>query len=237
MDQNTAFTEFWHILEDTEDLLTEGYRMPHPAPPSFHVPVVRDQDDSELHPLRQEQIRETGGEIETCRSCDLHVARKNAVVGQGAVKARLMVVLPPPNYDGDDNQVPIFGEAREFLNKWIQAVGLDPDKDCYYTNVVKCRPPGNRPPFPEELKSCRHFLQDQVDTIRPSILLLLGSSSLTLLGLTIQDFNRHRGQPLEGPAPLVLCTYDPFWVMEHPEFKRPVWEDLKLIKDFIQHGS
>jgi len=235
MDQRTAFTEYWKILDDLEDYCKEGYRRPHPQPPEFKVHLVSSGQKDELEPVRKEQIEETGSEIESCRACDLHLARKNAITGAGSLSAKLMIVLPPPDYEADDHQKPIYGEAREFLNKWIQAIGLDLEKDCYITNVVKCRPPGNRPPFHEELKHCHHFLQNQVDTVRPSMLLLLGNASLSFLQISPEEFDRHRGKPLEGPAPLVICTYDPFLVMKHPQLKRPVWEDLKILKQFIEH--
>jgi uracil-DNA glycosylase len=79
-------------------------------------------------------------------------------------------------------------------------------------------------------------MQDQVDSIQPKVLLLLGPSALSFIQIPPNRFEELRGQPLEGPAPLVLATYDPIWVKMHPQLKRPVWEDLKLLKDFVEHG-
>lgn len=233
MDQNAAFTELWHVLEDIQDYVDSGYRTEHPPAPEFKVHLVRDARGQDLHPQKEEQIQETRGEVSNCRACDLHLARKQAILGQGNLGAPLMIILPPPDYDGDDNGVPLHGEALEFVQKWIEAIGMNFERDCYMTNVVKCRPPGNRPPFYEELQACRHYLQDQVDTLQPKAILLLGPSALHLVDQEPQRFDQLRGQPLQGPAPLVLCTYDPFWVLKHPQFKRPVWEDLKLLKEFM----
>jgi uracil-DNA glycosylase len=237
MDLNTVFSDYWELLSLSEDYLKGGYRSDHDPAPSFRFAIPRSSEESpEAKPKASISTAEEGSleeRILNCRRCDLHLARKQAIPGQGGMNPRLVVVLPPPGYDEDEANTPISGEGADFLNKWLGAVGLT-ENQVYLTNSVKCRAPGTRPPFPAERDCCGVFLEEQIDLLKPEAVLLLGEEALAMVDRD-GNLEGRRGTPFFQNNRFYLVTYDPLQVLQDGNLKRPAWEDLKILRDFLHH--
>lgn len=170
-------------------------------------------------------IREDLGD---CTRCALSGGRKNIVFGVGNPRARLMFVGEGPGADEDEQGEPFVGKAGQLLDKIIEAIGLS-RSDVYIANVVKCRPPGNRNPEPEEIASCLPFLERQIASIAPAVLVTLGNvPTKTLLGVTTGIVKtRGRWQAYRGIP--VMPTFHPAYLLRTPGDKRLVWEDMQQV--------
>ncbi len=160
-----------------------------------------------------------------CNQCRLYERRKNPVVGEGNQEAGLMFVGDVPGRVDDDLGQPFSGLAGELLSKIITAI-QHTRENVYLCNVIKCRPPVNRKPFPEEIEACLPFLERQISLIKPDFICTLGPlASQTLLDIK----NPVRGQLYDYNGIKVMPTYHPADLIEHPEKKRDVWEDMKKL--------
>jgi uracil-DNA glycosylase family 4 len=165
-----------------------------------------------------------------CRRCRLAEGRQSVVFGSGDPHARLMFVGEGPGSEEDRRGLPFVGPAGELLTKIIAAIGLTRDA-VYIANVVKCRPPGNREPAPDEVAACRGFLEAQIDLVRPQVLVLLGrTAAQTLLGVD-GTLGRLRGQWYTVRGVPARVTYHPAALLRNAEYKRPTWEDMQLVRD------
>jgi DNA polymerase len=167
-------------------------------------------------------------DIGDCRRCGLCQKRTNIVFGVGNPDARLMFVGEGPGADEDRQGEPFVGRAGQLLTKIIESMGME-RKDVYIANVVKCRPPENRTPLPDEIATCSPFLFQQILSIRPRVIVCLGTpAAQTVLG-TRDTITRTRGtfQELEGI--LVMPTFHPAYLLRNPAAKREVWEDMKKV--------
>lgn len=176
--------------------------------------------------LTLESVRE---ELGDCRRCKLHEQRTNIVFGVGNPKARLVFVGEGPGEDEDLQGEPFVGRAGQLLTKMIEAMGLKRG-DAYICNVVKCRPPGNRPPQPDEILTCRPFLEKQIDTIKPEIIVALGTHAAQTLLNTPEKISALRGR-FHGYRNniLLMPTFHPSYLLRSPEKKKEVWEDMKTV--------
>jgi len=176
-------------------------------------------------------IRETIGD---CTRCKLHkLGRTQIVFGVGNPEARLMFVGEAPGADEDIQGEPFVGRAGQLLTKIIQSIGLE-RSDVYIANDIKCRPPGNRNPEPDEVAQCQPFLFRQIDTIRPRVIVALGTfAAHTLLG-TDAPISRLRGRvhPFRHDSQLIP-TFHPAYLLRSPERKREVWEDMKKVRELL----
>lgn len=166
-----------------------------------------------------------------CRRCGLCETRQSIVFGEGASDTRLLFIGEGPGADEDAQGLPFVGRAGQLLNKILEAMNYD-RKQVYIGNVVKCRPPNNRVPSPDEIASCLPFLKAQIDIVNPSLIVALGlTAATTLTGQTTTMSNlRGRFHPLAwNPEIRVLPTYHPAYLLRNPEAKRVVWDDMKLI--------
>jgi len=176
-----------------------------------------------------------------CRRCALGGGRTHNVPGWGNAYARLMLVGEAPGADEDRLGKPFVGKAGEVLTRLLAEAGIDRERDLYLTNVVKCRPPGNRDPLPGEISACLRFLSLQVEIISPDLILCLGRwSARTLLGLPLDDKDRTSSLgSLRGRAhrsilgPDLIVTYHPSFVARNEEAKPEVWKqalsDIRLV--------
>lgn len=175
------------------------------------------------------EVRERLGD---CRRCKLCEGRTNIVFGVGNERARLMFVGEGPGYDEDLQGEPFVGRAGQLLTKIIEAMGLRRE-DVYIANCVKCRPPGNRTPEPDEIAACQPFLRQQMAVVRPRIVVALGSvAAQTLLGTT-RGITALRGRFQQAGDYLVMPTFHPAYLLRNPSAKREVWEDMKLVRDAL----
>lgn len=172
------------------------------------------------------EIREELGDCTRCRLCE---TRKSIVFGEGNPKARLVFVGEGPGRDEDIQGRPFVGRAGQLLTRIIQAMKLE-RKDVYICNVVKCRPPGNRNPEPDEVASCEPFLTKQIESINPEVIVSLGSVATGLM-LKLKNFKmgQLRGTFHQYGNSKLMITYHPAALLRNPSFKKPVWEDMKLV--------
>ncbi len=169
-------------------------------------------------------------EVASCRRCRLCEGRNRTVFGDGDPRARLMFVGEGPGAEEDRTGLPFVGRAGELLTKIIQAIQLE-RQQVYIANIVKCRPPGNREPQPDEVAACRGYLEAQIDAIRPRVLVALGRvAAQTLLG-NDTPIGKMRGQWFEVRGVPVMVTYHPAALLRNPSLKRPTWDDLQQVRD------
>jgi DNA polymerase len=168
-------------------------------------------------------------EVTGCTRCsELARCRTQTVFGVGDARAELCFVGEAPGADEDAKGEPFVGAAGQLLTKIITAMGLE-RRDVYICNVLKCRPPGNRTPAPDEISQCRGYLERQLEILQPKYICALGSiAAKTLLDSTLSigrlrgRFHQYRGIP-------VLCTYHPAYLLRNPDAKRDVWDDIQIL--------
>ena len=169
-----------------------------------------------------------------CTRCKLHQqGRKQIVFGVGNPGADLMFVGEAPGADEDLQGEPFVGRAGQLLTKIIESIGLK-RSDVYIANVIKCRPPQNRNPEPDEVASCQPFLFQQIDAIQPRIIVALGTFAAQALLGSVAPISRLRGQlhDFRGGAKLIP-TFHPAFLLRSPDRKRDVWEDMKKVRDLL----
>jgi DNA polymerase len=173
-------------------------------------------------------------DIGDCTRCKLHtLGRKQIVFGVGNPKADLMFVGEAPGADEDDQGIPFVGRAGQLLTKIIEAIDLRRD-DVYIANIIKCRPPQNRNPEPDEVASCEPFLFRQVDVIEPKVIVALGKYAAQTLLRTDSPISRLRGQVFDYRGAKLIPTFHPAYLLRNPSSKREVWEDMKLVRSLLQ---
>ncbi len=172
-------------------------------------------------------------EITNCQKCRLCAARTHAVPGEGNPHARLMFIGEGPGRDEDLTGRPFVGRAGQLLDKMIAAIGLSRE-EVYIANVVKCRPPQNRAPEMDEVAACMPYLRAQVGLIRPQVIVLLGSSALGAILGPEHRITRERGAWIERKGVFFMPTFHPAALLRDESKKRPVWEDLKKVRDKLQ---
>ncbi|MBI2341265.1 MAG: uracil-DNA glycosylase [Deltaproteobacteria bacterium] len=187
-------------------------------------------------------------EIGDCKRCKLCKERKNIVFGVGNPNAKLMFIGEGPGADEDEQGIPFVGRAGQLLTKIIQAMGLKRD-DVYIGNCVKCRPPNNRNPEPDEIETCLPFLLKQITAIKPKIIVALGAiAAKSLLNAEI-PISKIRGKVIDWepkninwpfsnnlnglPDCKLVPTYHPAFLLRNPNMKRPVWEDMQKVMEIL----
>jgi uracil-DNA glycosylase len=163
-----------------------------------------------------------------CRRCKLHKGRNKIVFGDGSPTAKLVFVGEGPGADEDAQGLPFVGRAGKLLTQMIEAMGLQ-RKDVYICNVVKCRPPENRAPEPDEVASCSPYLLRQVDTINPQVIVCLGAVAAKTLLNTTRGISSFRGEWLEWRGRKLMATYHPAYLLRNPPAKADVWKDLQKV--------
>jgi len=176
-----------------------------------------------------EGIREEIGDCERCKLCE---HRRTIVFGEGNPKARLVFVGEGPGADEDASGRPFVGRAGQLLDKIIAAIGLKRE-EVYIANVVKCRPPQNRAPEPDEVATCEPFLFRQLAFIRPEVIVALGAPSFQCLVKTKEPIGRARGVWREWNGAKLMPTFHPAFLLRSPDKKREVWEDMKKVRDYL----
>ena len=167
-------------------------------------------------------------DVGDCTRCKLHKGRHNIVFGVGNPRARLMFVGEAPGEDEDLQGFPFVGKAGQLLTKMIEAMGLKRE-DVYIANTVKCRPPNNRNPEPDELESCEPFLKGQLAAVRPEVIVTLGKFAAQSLLRDATPITRLRGQWRQYEGIPVMPTFHPAYLLRSPGEKGKVWEDLKQV--------
>jgi DNA polymerase len=182
-------------------------------------------------------------EVESCTKCGLAKTRTNTVFSRGNPHAQLCFVGEAPGADEDAQGLPFVGRAGQLLDKMIGAMGLSPENDVYVCNIIKCRPPENRRPEPDEIATCIPYLHEQLAIMRPKVIVALGNTAVGALLGTKLGITKIRGEwklykapsltPQAGPPVLVMPTYHPSYLIrpsaQQVEAKRQAWEDLQAV--------
>jgi DNA polymerase len=163
-----------------------------------------------------------------CRRCKLSKSRTHIVFGAGSPSAALMFVGEAPGFDEDQQGFPFVGKAGQLLTRIIQAINLNRDQ-VYICNVIKCRPPENRNPDPDEILACSPFLNRQIASIKPEFICALGTFAAHTLLRTTQPISKLRGRFYDYNGIRLLPTFHPSYLLRNPDKKREVWEDMKLL--------
>ncbi len=182
---------------------------------------------------RMMTLVEVRKELGECKRCKLHRARKTIVFGEGNEKAKLMFIGEGPGYDEDVQGRPFVGKAGQLLTKIIESIRLSRE-EVYIANIVKCRPPQNRNPEPDEIQSCNPFLMKQILVIQPRIICALGTFSAQTLLKSDTKISDLRGKLFDLEGIKLIPTYHPAFLLRNPERKREVWEDMKKIAKLIE---
>jgi len=174
---------------------------------------------------------------ENCERCKLHrLGRRQVVFGVGNPEARLMFVGEAPGRDEDEQGIPFVGRAGQLLTKMIEAMGYSRE-EVYIANVIKCRPPENRNPQPDEVFACEPFLFRQVEAIKPAVIVALGTFAAQALLKTQDSISRLRGRIFSYGGARLVPTFHPAYLLRSPERKRDAWEDLKRAKALLDQDS
>ena len=172
-------------------------------------------------------------EMGDCRLCSLAGTRKNLVFGEGNPQAKIVFVGEAPGADEDEQGLPFVGRAGQLLTKIIEAMGLS-RRDVYICNILKCRPPQNRNPLPEEITACEPFLKQQLKIISPQIICALGTFAAKTLLQTDAPISVLRGRFHHYEGIKLMPTYHPAYLLRNPAAKKTVWEDVQLIMKELQ---
>jgi uracil-DNA glycosylase family 4 len=178
-----------------------------------------------------EILLEIGPDCRRCKLCSL--GRTQVVFGKGHAKARLMFVGEAPGEEEDERGEPFVGRSGQLLTKIIEAIGLTREQ-VYIANVIKCRPPANRNPEPDEVASCEPYLFRQIDVIQPKVIVPLGKFAAQSLLKTMDPITKLRGRQFDYRGAVLIPTFHPAYLLRNPSAKREVWDDMKLVREILQ---
>jgi uracil-DNA glycosylase len=237
-DQLKAHLEFFEELGVDGMRAEAEWRKRRDTPDKSH-PVSFVGDTSEesrpvsLHLSAADALAAIREDLGDCSRCKLHaLGRKQIVFGVGNPNADLMFVGEAPGADEDVQGEPFVGRAGQLLTKIIEAIGMRRE-DVYIANVIKCRPPGNRNPEPDEVEQCEQFMFRQVDTIKPKVVVALGKFAAQALLRTNDPITRIRGREYTYRGAVLMPTYHPAYLLRTPSAKREVWEDMKRVREIL----
>ena len=212
--------DFQHVLYSLQDFLLYQQKQGVEGLPitSGHRP----QDKAQL-------LEEIRTELGDCKRCKLHSYRRNIVFGSGNPEAQLVFLGEGPGGDEDIQGKPFVGRAGQLLTKIIHSINLARE-DVYIANIIKCRPPQNRNPEPDEIRACEPFLIKQLDAIKPKIICALGTFAAQTLLETDEKISSLRGKFIPYRNSRLIATFHPAFLLRNPQRKRDVWEDMKMIR-------
>ena len=176
-----------------------------------------------------EALRVFGESISDCQKCPLAKGRTRVVFGSGDPEAGLMFIGEGPGRDEDESGQPFVGAAGQLLTRIIEAAKLRRE-DVYIANIVKCRPPNNRDPMPDEIATCLPYLQRQVEIVKPRVICALGKVAAQTLLQSDEPIGKLRGRVHRYGDIKLIATYHPAALLRNAAFKRPTWEDMKLVR-------
>jgi uracil-DNA glycosylase len=209
------------------------------APPARSAGLVTAAPTGAVSAMDWPELKAT---VEACRACGLCESRRQTVFGVGNPQAHWMLVGEAPGEQEDLQGEPFVGKAGQLLDNMLRAVGLtreqaEPARQVYIANVLKCRPPGNRNPDPQEVQRCEPYLQRQVELVRPRLILAMGRFAVQSLLKTAEPIGRLRGKPHHYHGVPVVVTYHPAYLLRNPLDKARAWEDLCLARELMQAAT
>ena len=204
-------------LTTIEDMLTTGYASPR-------------------KPHASELLSEVARKASACTACALASGRKHVVFGQGVAAPLVLVIGEGPGAEEDNQGLPFVGPSGKLLDRMLASIGLSREENCYIANVVKCRPPENREPAPDERLACMPWLDEQIRLLSPKVILCAGRTAAQAMLSTTEGINKLRGRVHNrGGIPLV-ATFHPSALLRDESLKRPAWEDLKVLRERLSNA-
>ncbi|HZR24986.1 MAG TPA: uracil-DNA glycosylase [Vicinamibacterales bacterium] len=225
----------WHHRAKPADNVAQPLRAAEDvAQPSRAAEDVAQPFRAAVYKSQDEALVAIRTDIGDCTRCKLHTqGRKQIVFGVGNPNADLMFVGEAPGADEDVQGIPFVGRAGQLLTKIIEAIDLKRE-DVYIANVIKCRPPGNRNPEQDEVETCEPFLFQQIDVIKPKVIVALGTFAARALLRTLDPISRLRGRVYDYRGAKLIPTFHPAYLLRNPSSKREVWEDMKLARKILK---
>lgn len=211
-------------------LATPASAAPEPLAASTEPPAAL--TSAETRATSTMQLAQLAASVRDCQRCRLHQGRTQVVFGSGNPEADLVFVGEAPGHDEDVQGEPFVGAAGQLLTRIIEAMGLRREQ-VYILNVIKCRPPHNRNPQPDELAACWPILQEQLACLQPKVICALGTFAAQTLLQTEEKISRLRGRFHPLGTLQVMPTYHPAALLRNPQYKRAVWEDMQRIQRFL----
>ncbi len=222
-----------------KDARPAGPHPPGPPLPPPHSPSPgeggRERAVSPDAAARAAELAALAQSVAGCTRCRLCEGRKTVVFGSGNPDADLLLIGEGPGAEEDRQGLPFVGPAGELLTRILQAIELKRD-EVYIANVVKCRPPGNRDPQPDEVAACRAYLERQIELIQPRIIVALGKVAAQALLGTESPIGQMRGRWYQVRGVPAMVTYHPAALLRNQALKRPTWEDMQQVRDRLRSG-
>ena len=234
-----SLSTVWKTLNLLEDWLTTGFSREHPQLAAAE-PIAAREESAPIEPSagstdrdRAAELAAVAAEVSACMKCALAVNRTTTVPGEGALDPLVLFIGEGPGAEEDKTGRPFVGAAGQYLDTWLPAIGLKREQ-CFIANCVKCRPPQNREPHPDERDACLPYLERQIEMLHPRVVCCLGRiAAQTLLGSTA-SVGELRGRVHQRRDIPVIVTYHPSAVLrDKAALRKPVWEDLKLLKSLL----
>ncbi len=217
--------------EGTGTSLTDQFELlPGRRPPNDSDQLTAAEEEA----WKSDTLESIAAEVRDCRRCRLAEERRNAVPGEGVLHPKVMIIGEAPGAQEDATGHPFVGRAGQYLDKWLQAIGLERERDVFIGNIIKCRPPNNRDPFPDESSACMPYLKRQIRVIRPKTILTLGRISTHILTGTTEGIGKLHGKVFEFQGVPLVPTYHPSGVLRNPVYRKPVWDDLRILKRIVE---
>lgn len=183
-----------------------------------------------------EKLKDIETKCKCCKKCSLSSTRTNTVFSDGVANPKLMLIGEAPGYWEDQKGLPFVGKAGQLLDKIFESVGLSRKKDVYICNTIKCRPPENRNPLPEEKEACREYLDNQLEIIKPQIILICGSIALNSMLPNEKGITKARGKWFDGPfGAKMMPIFHPSYLLRNDSREKGspkwlMWQDIQEIK-------
>jgi len=256
MKQKAILETYWKILDDASSLLKDGEKsgrsLPHFSEESEDAystagkqtrkdaAAAQDGLELEIEPEKtenrdQDSLEQIAEEIMHCTKCRLHETRRTPVPGAGAANPKVLIIGEAPGAQEDAAGIPFVGRAGKYLDKWLAAIQLSRTEDVFIGNIIKCRPPQNRDPFPDEQAACMPYLRRQIALLKPYSILCLGRIAAQIITGQETSLGRMRGTLHAFEGIPVVVTYHPSAVLRNPgQFRRPVWDDLQRLKKLLE---
>jgi uracil-DNA glycosylase len=208
---------------------------PTDVPDSFDIDTIPTSASVAIPPGTYSDLETLGNHCRHCQRCELGSTRINAVVGRGNPNAPIMIIGEGPGQNEDETGQPFVGRAGQLLDKILDAVQLDQEKDVYISNIVKCRPPGNRNPTTAEMDACRPYLIEQIRMVDPRIILLTGASSVKGLIGDKRGITKIRGQWLDWDNRLCMPIFHPAYLLRNQSRQKGspkwlMWQDIQTVR-------
>ncbi len=235
------------IIRQEQDLFGETLLLTHPATTREHPEMPPRTPNKPEEPTlfelpappRAPLTTESWGSAETlealntdichCLKCPLGHTRTNFVFGVGSPHATLMLIGEAPGADEDAQGEPFVGKAGQLLNRILEAINFRRE-EVYICNILKCRPPNNRAPSPDEVEQCLPYLRKQIQLVKPRVIVCLGLVAAQNLLQTTESLGRLRGRVLDYEGTPLMVTYHPAALLRNPNWKRPTWEDVQAVR-------